>query len=39
MFEITMIENRITLLSARDPIANIRIINKLKRRLRRLQNA
>ena len=39
MFEITMIENRIALLSARDPIANIRIIKKLKRRLRRLQNA
>ena len=36
MFEITKIENRIALLSARDPIANVRIINKLRRRLRRL---
>ena len=36
MFEITKIENRIALLSARDPIANARIINKLRRRLRRL---
>jgi hypothetical protein len=35
--EIMMIENRIALLSSRDPIGNARIINKLKRRLRKLK--
>ena len=35
-FETMMIENRIALLSSRDPVGNMRIINKLKRRLRRL---
>jgi hypothetical protein len=35
--EIMMIENRIALLSGRDPIGNARIINKLKRRLRKLK--
>lgn len=30
------IENRINLLSNRDPVGNMRIINKLRRRLRRL---
>ena len=32
------LEHRIHLLSMRDPIGNHRIINKLKRRLRNLQN-
>ena len=31
------IENRIHLLTMRDPVANYRIINKLKRRLRKLE--
>ena len=35
-FEIMMLENRINLLTNRDAISNMRIINKLKRRLRRL---
>lgn len=35
--EIMMIENRIALLSSRDAIGNARIINKLKRRLRKLK--
>ena len=35
-FEIMMLENRINLLSNRDPVGNMRLINKLKRRLRRL---
>ena len=35
-FEIMMLENRINLLSNRDPVGNMRIINKLRRRLRRL---
>jgi hypothetical protein len=34
--EITLLENRIALLQGRDPVGNMRIINKLKRRLRRL---
>ena len=34
--EIMMLTNRITLLTNRDPIGNMRIINKLKRRLRKL---
>jgi hypothetical protein len=37
--EIMNLENRISLLSNRDPVGNMRIINKLKRRLRRLKNA
>lgn len=32
------ISNRISLLSSRDPVGNMRIINKLKRRLRSLEN-
>ena len=35
--EILKIENRIALLSNRDPVRNMRIINKLKRQLRKLQ--
>ena len=35
-FEIMMLENRINLLSNRDPVGNMRIINKLRRRLRKL---
>jgi hypothetical protein len=31
------ISNRISLLTNRDPVVNMRIINKLKRRLRRLE--
>ena len=34
---ITSLENRIHLLTMRDPVGNHRIINKLKRRLRNLQ--
>ena len=30
------LENRINLLTNRDPVGNMRIINKLRRRLRRL---
>ena len=33
--EILALENRIALLSNRDPVRNAKIINKLKRRLRR----
>ena len=36
--EIMMLENRIALLTNRDPVGNMRIINKLRRRLRALQN-
>jgi len=35
---ITNLENRIHLLTMRNPVGNHRIINKLKRRLRKLQN-
>jgi hypothetical protein len=35
-FEKIKITNRISLLSNRDPVGNMRIINKLKRRLRKL---
>lgn len=38
-YEILALENRIALLSGRDPVGNLRLVNKLKRRLRRLQNA
>lgn len=31
--------NRINLLNARDPVGNIKLINKLKRQLRALQNS
>ena len=34
--EIMMLTNRIALLTNRDPVGNVRIINKLKRRLRKL---
>ena len=37
--EIMLLENRITLLTNRDAIGNARIINKLKRRLKRLRDA
>lgn len=33
------IKNRIHLLDARDPVGNLRIINKLKRHLRRMENS
>ena len=36
--EKSKISNRIGLLSSRDPVGNMRIINKLKRRLRILEN-
>ena len=35
--EIMLLENRIALLTNRDPVGNARIINKLKRRLRRMR--
>ncbi len=35
---ILALENRINLLQNRDPVGNMRIVNKLKRRLRALQN-
>lgn len=36
--QILALENRINLLQGRDPVGNMRIVNKLKRRLRTLQN-
>ena len=36
--QILALENRINLLQGRDPVGNMRIVNKLKRRLRALQN-
>jgi hypothetical protein len=36
---IMRLEDRISLLTNRDPVGNARIINKLKRRLRNLKNA
>lgn len=36
--QILALENRIQLLQGRDPVGNMRIVNKLKRRLRALQN-
>jgi hypothetical protein len=33
------LENRITLLSNRDPVGNARLINKAKRRLRRMRES
>ena len=38
MLEVINLENRINLLTNRDPVGNMRIINKLKRRLRKLTN-
>ena len=35
---IMRLEDRISLLTNRDPVGNTRIINKLKRRLRNLKN-
>lgn len=35
---ILSLENRINLLRNRDPVGNMRIIRKLERRLRKLQN-
>ena len=35
---ILALENRINLLQNRDPVGNMRLVNKLKRRLRALQN-
>lgn len=35
---ILALENRINLLRNRDPVGNMRIIHKLERRLRKLQN-
>ena len=37
-YKILAIENRINLLTQRDPVGNIRIVNKLKRRLRKMKN-
>lgn len=36
--QILALENRIQLLQNRDPVGNMRIVNKLKRRLRALNN-
>ena len=36
--QILALENRINLLQGRDPVGNMRLVNKLKRRLRALQN-
>ena len=36
--QILALENRINLLQNRDPVGNMRIVNKLKRRLRALEN-
>ena len=36
--QILVLENRINLLQGRDPVGNMRIVNKLKRRLRALKN-
>lgn len=36
--QILALENRINLLQGRDPVGNMRIVNKLKRRLRALKN-
>ena len=38
MNTIFAIKNRIHLLEMRDPVGNMRIINKLKRKLRKLEN-
>ena len=36
-FEILSLENRISLLLGRDPVANANIVKKLQRKLRKLQ--
>ena len=36
-YKMFAIENRINLLTQRDPVGNIRIVNKLKRRLRKMK--
>ena len=36
-FEILHLENRINILSGRDPVANANIIRKLQRKLRKLK--
>jgi hypothetical protein len=36
--EILTTKNRISKLTGKDPVGNMRIINKLKRKLRRLEN-
>ena len=38
-YKILALENRITLLSQRDPVGNLRLVNKLKRRLRKAKNS
>ena len=38
MNRINSIENRINLLKERDPVANVKIINKLRRQLRKLKD-
>ncbi len=35
--ELMTVKNRISKLTGKDPVGNMRIINKLKRRLRRLE--
>ena len=37
-FEILHLENRISILNGRDPVANANIIRKLQRRLRKLKS-
>lgn len=37
--KIMLLENRIALLTNRDPVGNMRIINKAKRRLRAMKNS
>lgn len=36
--EIMLLENRISKLTYKDPVGNARIINKLKRQLKKLKN-
>ena len=36
--QILLLENRIELLQNRDPVGNMRLVNKLKRRLRAIKN-
>lgn len=36
--EIMLLENRISKLTHKDPVGNARIINKLKRQLKKLKN-
>ena len=37
-YKMLAIENRISLLTKRDPVGNIRIVNKLRRRLRQMKD-